>query len=129
MAEESLQEVRLLLGDKKYRSLLNSLYNVYYYSMEAFLFREEVHCRSHEELKKSFLEKIHSGAFHFTGISADPATWDSDLETIFKTKRDNEKGILPSPMIILSLIQRGERFFEAIKLLLLGKSGTSPVGH
>ncbi|MBI3604621.1 MAG: hypothetical protein HY202_01180, partial [Nitrospirae bacterium] len=37
MAEESLQEVHLFLKDGKTRSLLNSLYNLFYYGMEALL--------------------------------------------------------------------------------------------
>lgn len=112
MAEESFQEVRLLLKDGKTRSLLNSLYNVYYYGMEAILLNQDISCRKHDEVKKTFIEKLLR-----TGIL--PLSWEKEIETIFKMKDENEKGILPAEREIDRLIQAGDSFLKSVKGHLL----------
>ena len=115
MSEESLQEVHLLLRDHKTRSLLNSLYNVFYYGMEAILLNQDIHCRSHAELKKVFFEKIiRSGLLpeHSSG-------WENKIETVFKVKEENEKGKIFTSEEIQRFIQSGEMFFNSVKKHLL----------
>lgn len=112
MAEESFQEVELLLKDGKTRSLLNSLYNVYYYGMEAILLNQDILCRKHDEVKRMFIEK------HLrTGLL--PLSWEKEIETVFKMKDENEKGVLPSQKEIDRLIQTGHSFLNAVKGYLL----------
>jgi uncharacterized protein (UPF0332 family) len=112
MAEESFQEVQLLLKDGKTRSLLNSLYNVYYYGMEAILLNQDVACRKHDEVKKTFIEKILR-----TGLL--PLPWEKEIEAVFKMKDENERGIFPSAKEVDRLIQTGESFLKSVKAYLL----------
>jgi uncharacterized protein (UPF0332 family) len=112
MAEESFQEVQLLLKDGKTRSLLNSLYNVYYYGMEAILLNQDISCRKHDEVKQTFIEK-----FLRTGLL--PRSWEKEIEAVFKMKDENEKGVLPAAKEVHRLIQTGKTFLKSVKGNLL----------
>ena len=121
MAEESLQEVHLFLKDGKTRSLLNSLYNVFHYGMEALLFSEDIHCRSHAELKRSFIDKVLlTGSFskHFPD-EKDSHRWEETLEKVFKAKEENEEGNIFTPGEVNELVQKGESFLNIVKKLIL----------
>jgi uncharacterized protein (UPF0332 family) len=121
MAEESLQEVHLFLKDGKTRSLLNSLYNLFYYGMEALLFSEDIHSRSHSEMKRNFIDKVLlTGGFskHFPD-EKDSHRWEGTLETVFKTKEENEKGKRFTPVEVGALVQKGESFLNIVKKLIL----------
>lgn len=121
MAEESLQEVHLFLKDGKTRSLLNSLYNLFYYGMEALLFSEDIHCRSHTEMKRKFIDNVLlTGVFskHFPD-EKDSHRWEETLETVFKTKEENEKGKRFTPGEVGALVQKGETFLNIVKKLIL----------
>ncbi|MHB8481910.1 MAG: hypothetical protein ACYDBV_04115 [Nitrospiria bacterium] len=115
MSEESLQEVHLLVKDNKTRSLLNSLYNVFYYGMEALLLNQDVHCRNHTELKKVFFEKIIRAGI----LPEHSSGWENVIETVFNVKEENEKGKTFTPEEIQRFIQNGESFCNSIKRLLL----------
>lgn len=119
MAEESLQEVQLLFKDGKTRSLLNSLYNVYYYGMEAILQRLDVHCRSHSELKKNFISLILQKGLFDKMVDPTSTPWDQEIETVFQMKSENEKGLIPSDSEIRRVVQTGERFLKGVKNHLL----------
>ena len=119
MAEESLQEVQLLFRDGMTKSLLNSLYNVFYYGMEAVLRDQNFLSRNHAELKKTFIEKILRNHLIEKEENSSPIMWEKELETIFKVKDENDKGILPHSQEILRLIQTGTLFLNRIKNYLL----------
>ena len=115
MSEESLQEVHLLLRDGKIRSLLNSLYNVFYYGIEAVLLALDIHSRGHTGLKKNFIEKVvRPGIF-----PKHPTGWEKEIETIFKVKEENEKGKTFISEEVQPLIQSGELFLKTVKTHLL----------
>jgi uncharacterized protein (UPF0332 family) len=119
MSEESFQEVQLLFKDGKTRSLLNSLYNVYYYGMEAILQSLDVHCRSHSELKKNFIALIRQKDLFDKTVKPISTRWDQEIETIFEMKSKNEKGFIPSDSEVQRLIQTGEQFLKGVKNYLL----------
>ncbi|MBI3352233.1 MAG: HEPN domain-containing protein [Nitrospirae bacterium] len=115
MAEESLQEVHLLFKDNKTRSLLNSLYNVFYYGMETLLLKQDIHCRSHSELKKTFFEKVIRAGL----LEKDSSRWENKIEDIFRVKEENEKGKKFTDEEVNDFIKRGEAFLKSVKRYLL----------
>ncbi|MBI1820545.1 MAG: HEPN domain-containing protein [Nitrospirae bacterium] len=115
MAEESLQEVHLLFKDNKTRSLLNSLYNVFYYGMETLLLKQDIHCRSHSELKKTFFEKVIRAGL----LKKDSSRWENKIEDIFRVKEENEKGKKFTDEEVNDFIKRGEAFLKSVKRYLL----------
>ncbi|MBI1823708.1 MAG: hypothetical protein HY200_01380 [Nitrospirae bacterium] len=119
MAEESFQEVQLLSKDGKTRSLLNSLYNLYYYGIEAILLGQDIHCRSHIELKNAFMTHILRRGLFRKADEKEPIDWEKEIESIFNVKNKNENGILPSKDEVLRLVQAGEHFLKRIRNHLL----------
>lgn len=115
MAEESLQEVQLLFRDGMTKSLLNSLYNVFYYGMEAALLNQNIISRNHAELKNNFIKKILQNHVFENEEISNSIGWEKEIETIFKMKDENDRGVQPSPREVQRLIQSGHLFLNRIK--------------
>jgi len=118
MAEESFQEALILHKDGKTRSVLNSLYNVYYYGMEALLLNQDIHCRNHDQLRTAFCEKFLQNHLFGMNDRSDSNFWQKEIEMIFKVKDENDKGFLPSGLEVQRLIRTGSNFLNSVKKYL-----------
>lgn len=113
MAEESLQEVHLLQKDRKIRSLLNSLYNLYHYGMESLLLSRDIHSRSHDQLRENFIKVILKSDPGF------PPSLEEELSALYRMKRENEKGKAFTPAEVKNWVEKGETFLNQVKKKVL----------
>ncbi|MBI1818704.1 MAG: hypothetical protein HYR81_00040 [Nitrospirae bacterium] len=72
-------------------------------------------------MKRKFIDNVLlTGVFskHFPD-EKDSHRWEETLETVFKTKEENEKGKRFTPGEVGALIQKGEIFLNIVKKLIL----------
>ncbi|HXN07506.1 MAG TPA: hypothetical protein VN944_10645 [Nitrospiria bacterium] len=113
MGEESLQEVHLLRKDHKTRSLINSLYNIYYYGMESLLLTREIHSRNHQQLKDNFISKV------VKNDPSMPSSLEEEIAAVYQLKSGNDAGETFPVSEIDRWVEKGENFLALIKKKIL----------